>query len=668
MQADQWTTTSFLEEATTGTHDEQRSFFSPTSVRLISLVLGIIGTVILLLGIDYMVSRVREPGKAEVILTTTLTNADSYAGNNQDDICSSEPCAYAARNVSLNMSIDPCYDMYGHVCSLWAAQQKQWSRTERTTTNYYNLKAIINAVHQSYLNLSDAYQMLSRIYQRCLNPDKDDAKFLRSMFLDNAGITPWPVPKTNVSNPEDMSKMIGNAFYFTGEHVFLKMVLQEDQLIYLGEPILLRDAPGVDLKMIAAAARMVFATDTPPLDVNQVEAVLANHRKGHVPNWEASVVDLAVLDHNSSAQWRWRTVLEEAFEPNQALRGIILGAPHFLRNLPHIMGQLANHEILNYLGFRIALLGSPLLLSGLQKELTGHLTQTEDLPLPRLQQDYCVRLVEKYEPVMSAYILFHRLRNMSQVFNAAVDNIRSQAESALRPVVPEQGRPYLDLLGKLHWRALMPHWVKVKGNRLTYFSRFYGGLGKWGGALLFGWMEDQIVNSHLSLNDPAKYFDREWKAGFLQQRPVLQHNQIHIPAAAFDWLWAIYPVTAPLQLPLVGVRLYTELLRFIFDEQQRNGISSSCDDSSLEGKALDAAHAAYTTWSRGSLRLVTLENVLPEQLFFVFYILHHCKDDSNSSEQLQRVLGASEAFSKAYKCNPPSALCQINATEGTLVE
>ncbi|CAN7987160.1 unnamed protein product, partial [Ixodes hexagonus] len=627
-----------------------------------------------------------------------------YLGHNAYRICRSEACVRLARHVTLKAELDPCKDMYGYVCKTWVdAQHLQRDVTRRVTVDQAHQDVLAAALHALMVDSTASLPRgFLRIYRRCLEPSSNDSAVLRSKLLDSVGLVPWPLPETNTANPEDVPKLVGNAFYFTNEPVLLRMGVGQDGRVFIAEPTLLRDAPTVNADDVARAARAAFADanrNNPLLDVNKVEELLDSHRRGDdLPPWNTVMpgTDEAVphappkRSNLSRPFWNIRTVLEEAFEPNEALLGVVLRAPSYAAALPKILGKLTAHEIINYLGLRTALLASRLLPTGAKKELLCRVLDWEDLAPAKSVRDHCVRLLAKYEPMLSLHALITKSPLLQELdVDGIINFLKAQLQLLLEAGglegPQEHGRMMAATVKDMPWTGLAPSWLRNATLRQRYVRRFYKvGSTSRSAAELFSWIREKAVNDHLALNAPAEFMDVRWKSGLLSTQPHVCTDEgltgsLELPLAAFDLLWAIDLDTAPLQLARLGVRSFKSVLRHLHQKhcvspaRARSGWDYEKLEVALESRALSLALRAFLAWPKSSeLRLQSLEKFSSEQLFFIFYTMHQCEVSSSSMEEaltkrrrrqggprpakaswFNRLVAANEDFAKAFRCRAP---------------
>ncbi|KAH7951617.1 hypothetical protein HPB52_010925 [Rhipicephalus sanguineus] len=576
------------------------------------------------------------------------------------------------------------------------------TRSYRHTVDHAHQAALSRALHKILARrtgirsrgLPDA---LKRLYRKCLKPRPEDGAELRSKLLDSAGVAPWPQPRRETANAEDVSKVLGNAYYFTNEPVLLRMGVGADGLVFLGEPRLLLDGPAVTPSDVAQATAAAFVSAggqlPPPVDVNRVEKLLDSARSGDdIPPWNTTIrlpeADPETDRERSAkkpqaawASWNLRTVIEEAFEPREAISDVVVRAPSYVEAMPDLLKQLKEHEILNYLGLRTALLASRLLPDGPEKNLLCRLTDVDDAAPARTSAEHCVRLIAKYEPVLALHALATRSSLVTGLdAQSLLTFLHRQLTSLVRADALDTGNDstsarLADRADALPWVGPAPQWLNNATTRQAYIAKFYDqtASSSHGAApAVFAWMQDKVVNEHLALNDPDQFVNAHWTPGLLSTRCrlVLREEDtvatgggdagddddalkgipeatLQVPPAALDLLWATNPSTAMLQVARIGVRAYEPVLRYLLrwlQRQQRSRLnnctkwSSSSPgllDVALESRALSLALRAFLAWPGASeLVLPGLEHLNAEQLFFVFYALNQCEANGPDVEQM----------------------------------
>ncbi|KAL3244604.1 hypothetical protein MRX96_018664 [Rhipicephalus microplus] len=613
---------------------------------------------------------------------TVLANYGASRHRHQKErgaTCRTEACVAAADNVSLDTTTNPCVDLFGHVCNNWikggaGRLETSYTRSYRHTVDHAHQAALSRALHKilarktgsRYRGLPDA---LKRLYRKCLKPKPEDGAELRSKLLDSAGVAPWPQPRRDTANAEDVSKVLGNAYYFTNEPVLLRMGVGADGLVFLSEPRLLLDGPAVTSDDVAKATATAFvsAGGTATTSGRQVDPEADRQRSAKKPQaaW---------------ASWNLRTVIEEAFEPREAISDVVVRAPNYIDALPDLLKQLKEHEILNYLGLRTALLASRLLPEGPEKHLLCRLVDVDDAAPANTPAEHCVRLIAKYEPLLALHALANRSSLVTGLdVQSLLTFLHSQMTSLVRADALDTGSDLIsarlaDRADALPWVGLAPEWLNNATTRQAYIAKFYGQAAlssRDAAPAVFAWMQDKVVNEHLALNDPDQFVNARWTPGLLSTRCrlVLREEEtvatgggdgedddaskgfpeatLQVPPAALDLLWATHPSTAMLQVARVGVRAYEPVLRYLLRwlQRQQRSKRNRCSkwasssprhlDAALESRALSLALRAFLAWPGASeLVLPGLEHLNAEQLFFVFYALNQCEANGSDVEQV----------------------------------
>lgn len=157
---------------------------------------------------------------------TTETEADTqppvYVLSTEEPVesaCGTASCKSAARNVTLSAQRDPCVDFYGHVCGVWMKEQRVGGRGQRrrVSVDHAHQEALSVALHQLMVGRTTASlpSALTRLYRRCLEPEENDSRTVRNKLLDSTGVAPWPQPRTDTANPDDVSKVRRHASAFS---------------------------------------------------------------------------------------------------------------------------------------------------------------------------------------------------------------------------------------------------------------------------------------------------------------------------------------------------------------------------------------------------------------------------------------------------------------------
>ncbi|KAH9368860.1 hypothetical protein HPB48_004359 [Haemaphysalis longicornis] len=628
--------------------------------------------------------------------TTTEMYVSYVAGRRQEErvrhTCRTEACAAAANNVSLDRTADPLHGPLRLRLQPLATREEDWEvRRDRHTVDHLHQAALSRALHQILAGPSDRQwllpEALQRLYRKCLEPGPDAGAQLRAKLLDSAGVAPWPQPRIDTANSEDVSKVLGNAYYFTNEPTLLRMGVGSDGRVFLAEPRLLLDAPAAGPNDMALAAAAAFrpllngltASGEANFLVHLADAELSGGRQ-RVASYPQSA---AKISQSAWASWNLRTVVEEAFEPHQALDDVVVRAPGYMNALPDVLKEIRQHELLNYLGMRTALLASRLLPPGPEKQLLCRLIDEDDAAPAQTDVDHCVRMIAKYEPAMTLYMLANQSPLVSELdAQALLRFLRAQLSSLVRSGALESGplsSKMADRADALPWEGLAPDWLGNASARNAYVARFYGDnmapASSQASQAVFSWMQEKVVNEHLALNEPNQFVNARWAPGLMSTRCRLVTREeetvatgggnapspgdaaagpeatLQVPPAALDLLWGTDRSTAMFQIARVGVRAFEPVLRHLFRWQQEQHLAaekppgrSLCSswlassdrlDEALESWALSLALRAYMAWPGApELMLPGLEHLEPEQLFFVFYTLNQCEVNGPDMEQI----------------------------------
>ncbi|XP_077485247.1 uncharacterized protein LOC144095360 [Amblyomma americanum] len=563
-------------------------------------------------------------------------------------------------------------------------------RHGRHTMDHKHQEALSSALHRLLAGRSGKHCLpaaLRRLYRKCLEPGPDDGAELRTKLLEGVGILPWPHELWSTPQGGDLSKALGNAYYFTNEPALLRMGLDSNGRVFLAEPSLLLDALTVGPSEVAQAAAAVFASAgvklPPPVDVNWVEGVLDKVRRGDdPPPWNAMLLlpeaENNTVPQNTSgtprdawASWNLRKMVEEVFESQQELDDVCIRAPSYVNALPGVLKEVKARELLNYVGLRTALLASRLLPAGQEKQLLCRLLDADDETPARTAAEHCVRMIGKYEPALALYALATRsplVKGLDVEF--LLSFLRRQLSSLVRGGALDTSDEFLaaqmgDVLDALPWVGPAPRWLSNATLREAYVTRFYNGstspVSLRTSQAVFAWMQEKMVNEHLAVHDTVRAVEARWVPGLLSTRcrlvlreeegPVgddedLPEATLEVPPAALDLLWGVNPSTAMLQMPRVGVRAFQPALRHLFRWQLRQleqadvtktSGYSRCSywqaspehlDAALETRALSLALRAYLSWPGApELSLPGLEHLDSEQLFFIFYVLNQCESN-----------------------------------------
>ncbi|XP_065307437.1 uncharacterized protein [Dermacentor albipictus] len=343
----------------------------------------------------------------------------SYRRQSARTTCRSHACVAAASSVSLDPLANPCDDLFGHVCNNWirdhrvSRKAEAWeANRDRRTMDHLHQAALTEDLHKILSGRADGRWLpvaVQSLYRKCLRPDLGDAAELRSKLLESAGLLPWPHNARDTAPVKDISKAVGNAYYFTNEPALLRMGVGADGRAFLAEPRLLLDALTVGPREVAQAAAAVFLSAggkrPVPEFVNRLEELLDRARRGDDPApWnttlrlpetknDTSRPRVAGEPHSAWSSWNLRTIIEEAFEGRETPDEVVVRAPSYVDALPGVLKQVNEQELLNYLALRTALLASRLLPAGPEKQLLCRLIDVDDTAPARTATEHCIRMI-----------------------------------------------------------------------------------------------------------------------------------------------------------------------------------------------------------------------------------------------------------------------------------
>ncbi|XP_065307438.1 uncharacterized protein [Dermacentor albipictus] len=618
----------------------------------------------------------------------------SYRRQSARTTCRSHACVAAASSVSLDPLANPCDDLFGHVCNNWirdhrvSRKAEAWeANRDRRTMDHLHQAALTEDLHKILSGRADGRWLpvaVQSLYRKCLRPDLGDAAELRSKLLESAGLLPWPHNARDTAPVKDISKAVGNAYYFTNEPALLRMGVGADGRAFLAEPRLLLDALTVGPREVAQAAAAVFLSAggkrPVPEFVNRLEELLDRARRGDDPApWnttlrlpetknDTSRPRVAGEPHSAWSSWNLRTIIEEAFEGRETPDEVVVRAPSYVDALPGVLKQVNEQELLNYLALRTALLASRLLPAGPEKQLLCRLIDVDDTAPARTATEHCIRMIAKYEPELALYALTALSPLVTGMdTDSLLGFLRRQLSNEMRAgALDVDDAALADKLAEraysMPWVGPAPSWLRNATLREAYFTRFYEGSkaalvgSSQTSQAVFAWMQEKAVSEHLATNGAQRTAaDLRWLPGLLSTRCSLALHEeggadgvlppegtLQVPPAALDLLWGTHPSTAMLQVARVGVRAFKTVLQHLFRWQQRqhtdatgSHVHDNCTpwdaapsqlDMALESRALTLALRAYLAWPGApELVLPTLQHLEPEQLFYVFYALNQCE-------------------------------------------
>ncbi|KAH8024148.1 hypothetical protein HPB51_021769 [Rhipicephalus microplus] len=504
--------------------------------------------------------------------------------------CRSRACIVAASGVSLDLTANPCDDLFGHVCNNWIRDHRASPNAEtwelnrdRRTVDHLHQAALTEDLHKILVTRADGRWLpvaLHRLYSRCLKPGLKDAAELRSKLLDSAGLLSWPYNAGDKAHAKDISKAVGNAYYFTNEPAILRMGVGADGRAFVAEPRLLLDALTVGPREVTQAAAAVFLSAggklSVPEYVGKVEELLDKARRGDDPApWnttlrlpdmknDASWTSAAQKPQNAWSSWNLRAIIEEAFEGRETLDEVVVRAPSYVDALPDVLKPPIKRKL--YMARR----NETPLRSGVTSGLIGCVISYDLLSVvPQHARNW---LRSKYEPELSLYALTALSPLVTGVdTESLLSFLRHQLSSEIRAGTLDLDDPKLadqlaDRVYSMRWIGPAPSWVRNVTLREAYFMRFYEGKAAPVGSAdtsqaMFAWMQEKAVSEHLATNGPhLTTGDQPWLPGLLSTRSILALRE----GEATD----IDGVPRPGSYT-PGVRAFKTVLEHLFNMQQR---------------------------------------------------------------------------------------------------
>lgn len=357
----------------------------------------------------------------------------------------------------LNWSVNPCSDFYGFTCSRWANWHAQ--------TQAASVDSLLaeDVERELYLSLSSKLKpevwKVEGLLEECLkSPPPQTSRLQMRSLLKDLGLYGWPF-RSDTKTRGEVWKAAALVFRQLGLAPLVAMSVARhpynasQPVIALDEPQLLvgqySDPERRLPRWYTAAVNTAFKQFTPGRyldiadrvnDFSEKLAEIATTRGRR--SFTGGAAKLSQLRSYSSYSQLLGFAFDDLVRVNERTP-LLIHCDRYLRSLKSVLHTTRNHDVLNYLGFRVLVHISPL-LNDEARDLTAvrmnQLTGRRRYTWPRWRR--CLRVVETTAPELLAYAFaravqpkLERLsvlklaRDVAVAFNASISNFSWMATS-----------------------------------------------------------------------------------------------------------------------------------------------------------------------------------------------------------------------------------------------
>ncbi|CAN8018168.1 unnamed protein product [Ixodes persulcatus] len=603
----------------------------------------------------------------------------------------------------LNWTVSPCVDFYGFACSRWASWHSQAPAVSVDSILSEDVE------RELYLSLSSKLKpevwKVEGLLEECLrNPLPQASRLQLRTLLRDVGLHGWPF-RSDTKTRGEVWKAAALIFRHLGLAPLVGLSMARDPhnasqpVIALDEPSLLvgqywdpeRRLP----RWYTATVNTAFKQFTPGryLDiadrVNDFSEKLAEiaTTRGRRSFVGSGTKRTQLRSYSSYAQ-----LLGFAFDDLVRINertALLVRCDRFLRALKSVLHTTRNHDVLNYLGFRVLVHLSPALTEETRelaavrmKQLTGR----RHYSWPRWRR--CLRLVETAAPELLAFSFartvqpkLERLsvlklaRDLAIAFNATIGNFSWMASSD-----KENARI---IASSIDVQVFYPTWMGNATLREAYDALFPDVIR---GNLIQSYrdfvrkLQDHRLAVLTGVNGTAAPPLGPWRWSVFDSYPSfdLDTMSVYVPPAMFNATYARGETFLAAQLPIVGPKLVAAFLEGVHEKSypasryhwslnstvravelelclarmygnatKRRTLTMQLDF--LDNMALEATQRVYLNYVT-NVRAQNMQdhaflspgNLTAEQLFYTLYAMGHCE---NADKERLRVQLKEDPFS-----------------------
>ncbi|KAK8770353.1 hypothetical protein V5799_013187 [Amblyomma americanum] len=643
--------------------------------------------------------------------------------------CDSAACMDQARLLlrQINTSRDPCDDFYAYVCEDWALTRPLPPGADRLSMDTILVDGYAELLASGLRDNATRFPAFRFLLDNCMHPQPTLFPTLHAMFLEAIRLRPWMTRTSSRRRPSavQLSRQLAVAFRELGVDALFRPFVATDiagakRFVGLGEPSTVLLSGPLEKKEYEVVRRSFASllaffknyTDTDVLQFEERLALMLAHPQ----------LDTEVLTNGSMVKVRelpflpnieWTNLLQGVFgkglRPVTARTYVKLSSPDYLVRLTRSDLFRFTNELLGYLLFRVTLVLSPLLDDQAARDHLASVNYARHPEFPQVlpQAQYCLRLLERFEPNLPLYVSRHFAMSLVGGESAVADMVSTLRSSLLESLQARLGpmssmlEAHLrDRLNAVSWEPFRPPAMDMDVVRDAYVDGIYTRNPKVSTPQFFyNWIRKSLEKKLMSRMNPregaAVY--PGWTGRFLsaESRLAPPYDRLEIPLPVFDLFLNEDASLRPLQLARAAPKVYRSLLRAVyhwaFNFEHGGGDKESGGESlawSLDqlrvclerqyaalawterrvqldatrtswsdlwdNLALGAAMDAFLLFARRlatDYRVALLEHWDVSQLFFVYYAAYYCE---NSNRRFLRKMAAQGPHSPAwFRVNGP---------------
>lgn len=490
----------------------------------------------------------------------------------------------------LNWTVGPCSDFYAFACSRWSLWHSQQPSTSVETLLVEDVERELYLTFST--KLKEEVWKIESLVDECLQRPLPKSSLLHLRNLMKAvGLYGWPYRSDTKTRGE-----VWKAAALILRHLNLAALIAvtvdsnpynvSEYIISLNEPGLLigqysnreRRLP----RWYASAVNTAFKQFTPGRYLDIADRVNDfSHKLAEVTTvrglspFMTSTYKLAELRTYSSYSQYLGYVFDDIRKITDRTP-LLVKCDRYLRSLKSVLHTTRNHDVMNYLGFRVLIHLSPFLTeesrefsSIRMKEITGRRRNS----WPRWRR--CIRMAEQVAPEIFAFAyakavenkverhaVFKLAREVATIINRTIGNFSWMAD-----MDKENART---VAASIDIEAFYPSWMSNSSYREAYDSMFpditRGNIMK-----TYRDFVQKMTEGRLALvnkRDDGTFKLAFWRSSVFDVRPRFDYKTmtIYIPPVIFNTSYTRGDVSLAVQIPFVGPKLISAYLEGIHEK------------------------------------------------------------------------------------------------------